>query len=289
MYSVWYGRRHRLPLKNAILWIYLGRNIPKQLGARNKKKRQQKLLGLEKEKVKMGLHMDRKKKKKKEAYNTCCFQAVTHPSTEQARHCLTSVIRRELVYSVWYGRRHRLPLKNAILWIYLGRNIPKQLGARNKKKRQQKLLGLEKEKVKMGLHMDRKKKKKKEAYNTCCSQAVTHPSTEQARHCLTSVIRRELVYSVWYGRRHRLPLKNSILWIYLGRNILKQLGVRKKKKRQQKVLGLEKEKVKMGLHMDRKKKKKKEAYNTCCSQAVTHPSTEQARHCLTSVIRRELV
>ena len=43
--------------------------------------------------------------------------------------------------------------------------------------------------------------KKKEAYNTCCSQAVTHPSTEQARHCLTSVIRRELVYSVWYGRR----------------------------------------------------------------------------------------
>ena len=44
-------------------------------------------------------------------------------------------------------------------------------------------------------------KKKKEAYNTCCSQAVTHPSTEQARHCLTSVIRRELVYSVWYGRR----------------------------------------------------------------------------------------
>ena len=29
---------------------------------------------------------------------------------------------------------------------------------------------------------------KKKAYNTCCSQAVTHPSTGQARHCLTSVI-----------------------------------------------------------------------------------------------------
>ena len=43
--------------------------------------------------------------------------------------------------------------------------------------------------------------KKKEAYNTCCSKVVTHPSTEQARHCLTSVIRRELVYSVWYGHR----------------------------------------------------------------------------------------
>ena len=44
-------------------------------------------------------------------------------------------------------------------------------------------------------------KGKKEAYNTCCSQVVTHPSTEQALHCLTSVIRQELVYSLWYGRR----------------------------------------------------------------------------------------
>ena len=45
--------------------------------------------------------------------------------------------------------------------------------------------------------------KKKEAYNTCGSQAVTHPSTKQAQHCLTSVIGREPVYSVWYGRRHK--------------------------------------------------------------------------------------
>ncbi|KAF0772813.1 Uncharacterized protein FWK35_00003631 [Aphis craccivora] len=33
-----------------------------------------------------------------------------------------------------------------------------------------------------------------------CSQAVTHPSTNYARRCLTSVIGRELVYSTWYGR-----------------------------------------------------------------------------------------
>ena len=33
------------------------------------------------------------------------------------------------------------------------------------------------------------------------SQAVTHPSTNTAQHCLTSVIRRELVLSVWYGPR----------------------------------------------------------------------------------------
>ena len=41
---------------------------------------------------------------------------------------------------------------------------------------------------------------KNKAYNTCGSQAVTHPSTEQAQHCLTSVIGREPVYSAWYGR-----------------------------------------------------------------------------------------
>ena len=34
------------------------------------------------------------------------------------------------------------------------------------------------------------------------SQAVTHPSTNRARGCLTSVIGRELVYSTRYGRRH---------------------------------------------------------------------------------------
>ena len=35
---------------------------------------------------------------------------------------------------------------------------------------------------------------------TRCSQAVTHPSTNRARCCLTSVIGRELVFSAWYGR-----------------------------------------------------------------------------------------
>ena len=41
----------------------------------------------------------------------------------------------------------------------------------------------------------------KKVYNTGYSQAVTHPSTNPTRHHLTSVIRRELVLSVWYGRR----------------------------------------------------------------------------------------
>ena len=52
------------------------------------------------------------------------------------------------------------------------------------------------------IQREEKKKKKEEAYNTYCSQAVTHPGTEQARRCLTSVIRREPVCSAWYGRRH---------------------------------------------------------------------------------------
>ena len=39
------------------------------------------------------------------------------------------------------------------------------------------------------------------------SQAVSHPSTNLAQHCLTSVIGRELVFSMWYGRCQRLQQK----------------------------------------------------------------------------------
>ena len=42
---------------------------------------------------------------------------------------------------------------------------------------------------------------KQNVYSTMYSQAVTHPSTNMAQCCLTSVIRRELVFSTWYGRR----------------------------------------------------------------------------------------
>ena len=42
--------------------------------------------------------------------------------------------------------------------------------------------------------------KRIDANGTGGSQAVTHPSTNPAQRCLTSVIGRELVCSTWYGR-----------------------------------------------------------------------------------------
>ena len=44
------------------------------------------------------------------------------------------------------------------------------------------------------------------AYSTQYAQAVSHPSTNQARPCLASEIRRDRARSGWYGRRRgRLP------------------------------------------------------------------------------------
>ena len=45
------------------------------------------------------------------------------------------------------------------------------------------------------------------AYSTKYSQAVTHPSTNSAQCCLTTVIRQELVYSTWYGCKHLQQVK----------------------------------------------------------------------------------
>ena len=61
--------------------------------------------------------------------------------------------------------------------------------------------------------------------STRCSQAVTHPSTNRAQRCLTSVIGREPVFSTWYGRCRRRRQKlgymetwkceKSIFWHFL--------------------------------------------------------------------------
>ena len=47
------------------------------------------------------------------------------------------------------------------------------------------------------------------------SQAVTHPSTDPARRCLTSVIGREPVHSAWYGRRRRNTLLSGLQNVFL--------------------------------------------------------------------------
>ena len=49
----------------------------------------------------------------------------------------------------------------------------------------------------------------KEAYDTGYSQAVTHPSTNLAQQSLTSVIGREPVFSLWYGRRQGNQSSNT--------------------------------------------------------------------------------
>ena len=54
-----------------------------------------------------------------------------------------------------------------------------------------------------------KMKTKAKAYDTRYSQAVSHPSTNRARCCLTSVIGREPVYSAWYGRRQMMTSFSS--------------------------------------------------------------------------------
>ena len=52
------------------------------------------------------------------------------------------------------------------------------------------------------LALAKKNRSSEKDYNTRTSQVVTHPSTTQARRCLTLEIRRDPVVSPWYGRRH---------------------------------------------------------------------------------------
>ncbi len=46
------------------------------------------------------------------------------------------------------------------------------------------------------------------AYGTRHTLAVTHPVTNRARRCLTSVIGREWLVSTCYGRRHKLEFRS---------------------------------------------------------------------------------
>ena len=57
----------------------------------------------------------------------------------------------------------------------------------------------------------RGQKKRKRDYDTWCSQVVSNPSTNQAQRGLTSLIRREVVLSSWYGRNSLFPFLSLCL------------------------------------------------------------------------------
>src|SRR4029434_9179546 len=61
----------------------------------------------------------------------------------------------------------------------------------------------------------------RKAYSTWYSQAVSHPSTNQAQHCLASEIGRDRACSVWYGRKQLLPEKVGLIkltWLWTCRH-----------------------------------------------------------------------
>ena len=60
--------------------------------------------------------------------------------------------------------------------------------------------------ARVSLALEEKEREKAKAYSTRYSQAVSHPSTNQARPCLASEIRRDRARSGWYGRRRSQPL-----------------------------------------------------------------------------------
>ena len=138
--------------------------------------------------------------------STRCSQAVSHPGTDQALCCLTSVIGRELVFLTWYGRCQR----NRSNWGEKRFNLGRM-------------------------------QERKNDNSTQCSQVVSHPSTDRALYCLTSVIGRELVFSTWYGRCRR----NRSNWGDKRFNLWRM-------------------------------RECKSDSSTQCSQAVYHPSTDQA-------------
>ena len=58
-----------------------------------------------------------------------------------------------------------------------------------------------------------RKKKGQKDYDTWCSQVVSNPSTNQARRGLTSLIRREVVLSSWYGHNSFSSFSAAPFWL----------------------------------------------------------------------------
>ena len=155
-------------------------------------------------------------RQKTDLYSTGYSQAVTHPSTNPAQCCLISVIRREPVHSAWYGRRTLQCTHRHLLYRYTLHSIWPFGGKRTFNDR-----------LPLRSHTETKTTytwnkgvsiqiagRQKKTYSTGYSQAVTHPSTNPAQCCLTSVIRQEPVHSAWYGCRTLQCTHRHLLYRY---------------------------------------------------------------------------
>ena len=80
-------------------------------------------------------------------------------------------------------------------------------GGWGKRERKRKKRGVMQKRVEKG------GKKRKRDYDTWCSQVVSNPSTNQARRGLTSLIRREVVLSSWYGRNSLSFCLSLCVWM----------------------------------------------------------------------------
>ena len=109
-----------------------------------------------------------------------------------ARYCTTSGI------GLWPhpGSTYHHPPAAKLLWLFHGRLL------HDRKLKQNAACGLRGE--------NGQKKAKRNAYDTWYSQAVPHPSTNQAQRCLTSQIGRDAVFSTWYGRRRPQGYKTGL-------------------------------------------------------------------------------
>ncbi|GBP23691.1 hypothetical protein EVAR_80308_1 [Eumeta japonica] len=133
------------------------------------------------------MYLNKNKCVQQKANITRCSQAVTHPSTDRARRCLTAVIGREPVDSACKSQHHAV--------------FPGGHPSSTDRARRCLTAVIGREPVDSAWYGPK-------ANITRCSQAVTHPSTDRARRCLTSVIGREPVDSAWYGRWRRSQKAN---------------------------------------------------------------------------------
>ena len=286
MHSPWYGRRTLQPIQRHLLYRHTVDSIlafaGKQLPMSDSNWDLTKIL----------------RRVEKESIVTHCWHAKRHtalgissrsphPSTNPAQCCLTSVIRRELVHSAWYGRRTLQPIQRHLLYRHTVDSIlafaGKQLPMSDSNWDLTKIL----------------RRVEKESIVTHCwhakrhtalgiSSRSPHPSTNPAQSCLTSVIRREPVHSPWYGRRTLQPIQRHLLYRHTVDSILafagKQLPMSDSNWDLTNIL----------------RRVEKESIVTHCwhakrhtalgiSSRSPHPSTNPAQCCLTSVIRRELV